>query len=81
MDIDGYLYSPCFDTYRSVTSNNFSADASSYGIGGVIYHFNQDGSERTIEFASRTVSDTKKIFYDNERSSYNCMGLRSFLIT
>ena len=46
-----------YDTERPVLVH---CDASQYGLGAVLSHIMEDGSERPIGFASRTLSDAEK---------------------
>ena len=46
-----------FDPDREII---LACDASPYGVGAVISHVNQDGSEQPIAFASRTLSPAEK---------------------
>ena len=44
-----------------------SVDASPCGIGGVLSHCMEDGSERPVEFASRTLSSAEKNYAQIEK--------------
>ena len=55
---DTLVSSNCVTHYNPTLPLRLAGDASSYGVGAVISHVMDDGTEQPIAFASRTLSKT-----------------------
>ena len=66
----------CYDTvlahFDPLLSIGIACDASNVGIGAVLFHRYEDGSERPIANASKTLRIAMKLQPDTGRSTFNC---------
>ena len=65
-----------YDPNREV---RLACDASSYGLGGVLSHVMDDGSERPIAYASRTMNSAERNYPQVEREALSLIfGVKKF---
>ena len=65
-----------FDPKRPLV---LACDASSHGIGVVLAHQMEDGSERPVAYASRTLSPAEKNYSQIEKEALSCIfGIKKF---
>ena len=65
--------------YNSTLPLKLAGDASAYGVGAVISHIMEDGSEHPIAFASWTLSTSEKNYAQVEKEALSLvLGVKKF---
>jgi len=71
---------PVLAHYDPTKRLKLATDVSAYGIGVVISHTYDDGSERAIAYASRTLSSAEKHYVQIDKEAFAIiLGCRSFI--
>ena len=69
----------CLTHFDSTLKLSLACDASEYGIGAVLSHTMDDGSERPVGYASRTLSPSEKNYSQLEKEGLSCIfGIKKF---
>ena len=73
------MTAPVLAHYNPSLPIRLAADASAYGIGAVISHVFEDGSERPVAFTSRTLSPTEQNYPQIEKEALSLIyGIQKF---
>ena len=71
--------SPALAHYDATKPLRLACDASPYGVGAVLSQHDENGNERPVAFASRTLSSTEKNYAQIEREALSLIfGVRKF---
>lgn len=69
----------CLVHFNPTLPITLATDASPYGVGAVLSHVYPDGTERAIQYASQTLSNTQKAYSQIDKEAYAIIfGIKKF---
>ncbi|CAM5080288.1 unnamed protein product [Natator depressus] len=70
---DLIVHSPVLALFSPVLPTVVTTDASDYGLGAVLTQLHEDNTERTVAFASRTLSNAERKYSTVEKEALACV--------
>jgi len=76
---EAFMSPKCLVHFDPTLPITLATDASPYGIGAVLSHVYPDGTERVIQYASQTLSNTQKSYSQIDKETYAIIfGIKKF---